>query len=256
MAAKTKIRKLLAVLWLASHAALGGVLDDVRERGTMRVATTGDYRPFSYRIDGELTGIDVDLARALAAALEVDLEWVPTSWRSLESDLDARRFDIAMSGISVTAERGRVGLFSLPYFDTGKTLLARCAVADRFASLTDVDRADVTVIVNPGGTNQRYVEQHVHHAHIVVHDDNIGVFDALAQGKADVMITDAIEAQLVSLTHNDLCLSNPTLLLAPVTKAWFMPRDETWRVAVDQILASLIATGTVAKAIHEHVPSR
>src|SRR5262245_23667699 len=88
----------------------GTTLADVRARGTLRVAHTNDYRPFSFRApDGAPTGIDVDVARRFAESLGVAVEWVDTSWSTLSADLAAGRFDVAMSGVSITAERAATG---------------------------------------------------------------------------------------------------------------------------------------------------
>jgi cyclohexadienyl dehydratase len=54
-------------------------LSEIRRRGVLRVGTTGDYRPFSFRLaDGNYEGADIDMARDLAARLEVGLDFVPT----------------------------------------------------------------------------------------------------------------------------------------------------------------------------------
>ena len=61
----------------------------------MRVCTTGDYKPFSYRTNANspFIGFDIDMAQGLAKQLGVKLELVPTSWPSLMNDLAAGRFD-------------------------------------------------------------------------------------------------------------------------------------------------------------------
>lgn len=240
---------LAALLWLCAAGAHAGILDDVRERGVLRVGTTFDYRPFSYRDGDAPAGIDVTLARSLAGALAVRVEWVETTWPTLASDLEDGRFDIAMSGISVTPARRRIGYFSAPYFHTGKSVLARCQHADRFRSLADIDRPDVTVIVNPGGTNAAFVDREIHHARVVRHPDNRSIFDALEGGAADVMITDAVEADIESRRHPGLCHPLGTPYLEPIDKAWWMPRDAAFRTWVDAWLARIASDGTLAAAL-------
>jgi len=127
-------------------------LDDILARGVLRVGATGDYPPFAVRgADGAYSGLDVDAAQALGAALGVKVEFVPTRWADLTHDLAAGAFDIAMGGVSVTLERQKTAFFSAPYLRDGKTPIARCADKDRFADLAAIDRPEVTVIVNPGG---------------------------------------------------------------------------------------------------------
>ncbi|MGL1530597.1 transporter substrate-binding domain-containing protein, partial [Vibrio parahaemolyticus] len=87
-----------------------------------------------------------------------------------------------------------------------KTILSRCADARKFrAGIEPVDRPEVRVIVNPGGTNEQFVREHLGRARIIVFPDNRGVFEELAAGRADVMITDDVEAMLQSRRHPGLC---------------------------------------------------
>lgn len=251
------MRRTLFVALLATLPMLccADTIDDIRERGSLRVATTLDYRPFSYLDAGEKRGIDVELAQLLAEHLEVELVWVATRWSDLIDDLTANRFDIAMSGISITAEREALGDFSAPYFHTGKTVLARCAIAETLHALTDVDRPEVTVIVNPGGSNQRFVNENIRHARVIVHPDNIGIFAALASGTADVMITDAVEAELESAGDDALCMTPMRAYLEPIVKAWLMPQDPLWKARIDAFLADLSANGTLDRIRTRYLPT-
>ena len=69
-----------------------------------------------------------------------------------------------MGGVSVTLDRQKVGFFSEPYLRDGKTPIARCADAASYQTLADIDRPEVRVIVNPGGTNERFDRAHLHEA--------------------------------------------------------------------------------------------
>lgn len=93
----------LALLASASLQAQESRLDRILESGVLRVATTGDYKPFSYRTEeGGYAGFDVDMAQRLAESLGAKLVVVPTSWPNLMRDFADDRFDIAMSGIRST----------------------------------------------------------------------------------------------------------------------------------------------------------
>ncbi|MFZ9837701.1 MAG: transporter substrate-binding domain-containing protein [Opitutaceae bacterium] len=216
--------------------------------GVLRVGTTGDYAPFSSDAGGVLRGLDIDLARELAGALGLKPVFVPTSWPRLMADLRAHRFDLALSGITVTAERALEASFSRAYLEDGKMAIARRADAPRFASLGAIDQPGVRVIVNPGGTNERFVRERVRQAEIVLHPDNRTIFAALAEGQADVMFTDGIEVRLQA--RRDPRLGGT--LAEPLTrsgKAVLLPRDAEWRPAVDAWLEPLVTAGTVAERL-------
>lgn len=223
-------------------------LAGLRRVGVLRVGTTGDYAPFSSDAGGILRGLDVDLARDLAAALGLQPIFVPTSWPGLMADLRAHRFEVALSGISVTAERAREASFSIAYFEDGKTAIARRTDAPRFHSLAGIDQPGVRVIVNPGGTNERFVRERLHRAEIVLHPDNRTIFKALAEGRADVMFTDGIEVRLQSRRDPRLggTLAEP---LTRAGKAVLLPRDADWRAAVDAWLGPLVQSGAVAERL-------
>jgi len=114
---------LLASLAIGSAwAQTASKLDEIIARGTLRVGLTGDYRPFSLldKGNGQYSGIDVDMANALATALGVKLEIVPTIWRELVADVSGGKFDVGMGGISVNLDRQRLAFFSIPVMRAGK----------------------------------------------------------------------------------------------------------------------------------------
>jgi cyclohexadienyl dehydratase len=240
---------LLTALRKVVRVAGAPVLDRVRATRVLRVATTGDYAPFSLEAHGHLSGADIELARDLAAHLDTETVFVRTSWPGLADDLRNGRFDVALSGISYTEERAALGLYSAGYHAGGKTLIARCADRERFDTPAELDRPGVRVIVNPGGTNERYVREHVHQAQILVHPDNRGVFAEIASGRADVMVTDDVEAELQARRRpGQLCRTYPGTLTRG-EKRILMARDPALQVVVDEWLAREIAAGEPAREL-------
>ncbi len=234
----------LVVLGLAAPASFAAAdqpsrLEAILSRHVLRVGATGDYRPFTAldKATGAYSGFDADMARSLGEALGVRVEFVPTSWPTLARDLQSDAFDIAMGGVSVTLDRQKIGFFSMPYLRDGKTPIARCDEQSKYRTLADIDRPGVRVIVNPGGTNERFDHAHLHHAQIAVQPDNTKIFDALADGAADVMITDASEARLQEKLHpGALCAIHPGQPFDFAEKAYWMPPDPALKAFVDQWL--------------------
>ena len=232
-----------------TRIAGGPVLERVQATRVLRIATTGDYAPFSLDTDGRLSGADIELARGLAAHLHATPVFIRTRWPDLADDLRNGRFDVALSGISHTPERAALGFYSASYRSGGKTLLARCADRDRFDTAAELDRPGVRVIVNPGGTNERYVREHVRQAQIVVYPDNRGVFAEIAAGRADVMVTDDIEAELQSRRRpGQLCRTYPGTLTRG-DKHVLMERDPALQAAVAEWLGEAIAAGEPARQL-------
>lgn len=240
-------------LSLPGRAALAqepaSLLDRIVARGVLRVGTTGDYKPFTWRDPdtGKFEGVDIEQAESLAAALGVKAEFVPTAWPTLAADFSSDRFDIAMGGVSITFDRARKGYFSIPYLREGKTPIARCGETQRFAEIADIDRPEVRVVVNPGGTNERFARAHFRTAPIRVFPDNRAIFEEIAQGRADVMVTDVSETRYQARQRPGvLCPVHPDRPFDFAEKAYWMQRDQPLKAFVDTWLHVSLASGGFA----------
>ncbi len=104
------------------------------------------YQPFEMKNEkGEIVGFDVDFAKMMADELGVTLEIVQTSWDGIIPALINGKFDIIISGMSITTERNKAINFSRPYFLSGKCLLINIDYAGRISSYYDLDRQDIVV---------------------------------------------------------------------------------------------------------------
>jgi cyclohexadienyl dehydratase len=204
-----------------------GGLPGIAQRGAVRVCSTGDYRPFTYRDpQGNWSGLDIEMAHDMASRLGVRLDVVPTTWANLITDLDAK-CDVAMGGISITLNRAKQAIYGAPYLRDGKAAIVRCADASKFQTLEDIDRPGVRVVVNPGGTNAEFDKDHLHNAQIITYPDNNTIFDQLVSNAADVMITDASEIRWQTNQNPQLCgisLEHPFTF---EQKAYLVPRTGT-----------------------------
>ncbi len=100
------------------------------------------------------------------------------------------------------------------------------------------------MIVNPGGTNERFDRAHLHAADIVTYPDNLTIFDELAKGDADVMITDASETRYQEKLHpGALCAIHPDKPFDFAEKAYWMAPDRALKAFVDQWLHLAVEDG-------------
>ncbi|AMB88275.1 amino acid ABC transporter [Pseudomonas agarici] len=258
------LRALLAAVLLASPAVATAApttpappqqassrLDQILGQGVLRVGTTGDYKPFSYKTAERFIGLDIELAEGLASSLGVRLELVPTTWPTLMSDLQADRFDLGISGISVNMERQRLALFSQPYQRDGKTPITLCSRQQAFQTLEQIDRPQVRAIVNPGGTNEKFARANLKQAQIVMHEDNVTIFQQIVDGKADLMLTDAVETLLQQKLHPELCAVHPQQPFDFSEKAVLLPRDIVLKQYVDQWLHQDMESGRFAQRLQK-----
>ena len=172
-------------------------IERIRQNGVLLAGTTGDYHPLTFlEPDGSYTGFGIEVAERIAKELGVDIRFVPTSWPTLTTDVleDPQKFDLAIGGITITDKRLETMLMSEGYLANGKSILCRRADADRFRSLEDIDQPEVKVMVNPGGTNELLAREKLTHATIIVHQSNLEIPRLIAEGEADIMITEITEA--------------------------------------------------------------
>jgi cyclohexadienyl dehydratase len=238
------------VMSASAHAQQTSRLDDIVKRGTLRVGMTGDYLPFTYldKATRKYRGFDVDMAEALGKALGVKVEYVQTAWPQLMKDFEADDFDIAMGGISITLDRQKKGLFSTPVMREGKTPIARCGDKGKYDTIAEIDKTGTRVIVNPGGTNERFARANVKNAEIKVYNDNVTIFDEIAKGDADLMMTDASETRYQQKLHPGvLCAVHPDQPFDFAEKAYWMQRDVALKDFVDQWLHIATQDGSFKK---------
>lgn len=230
----------------AAQTAAESRLDQIMQRGTLRVGSTGDYKPFTSvdKATGQFSGFDIDLANSLGAALGVKVEVVPTTWSTLMKDFEADKYDVAMGGISVTLDRQKKAFFSAPYMREGKTPITLCSNVSKFQTIADIDKPGVKVVVNPGGTNERFARANVKNAEITVYPDNSTIFEEIVAGRADLMMTDSSETRFQQKQHpGKLCAVHPEQPFDFAEKAYLLPRDVALKQFVDSWLHIQMETG-------------
>lgn len=120
---------LLAALMLSALltvTASADLLDQIQERGTIIIGLEGDWAPWSFVDENdELTGFDVEVARAIAAKLGVEVQFIPGEWDGLFAGMDAGRYDIVINGVEVTPERTEKYDFTEPYAYIRTALIVR-----------------------------------------------------------------------------------------------------------------------------------
>ena len=218
--------------------------------GKLRVCTPGDYKPFSLlRSDGAFEGLDVDLLQSAAKALGAELVFVKSTWPTLMKDF-VEKCDVGVGGISVSLERQKSAFFSSAYMVNGKAPITRCENVAKFQTVAAIDKPEVTVIENPGGSNERFARANFKQAKIVIYNDNTTIFDEVLNGHADVMISESVETLTQEKLRPGLCAVNPNNPLQYGEMAWLLPRgDAVFKAWIDQWLHLSKASGDYERVV-------
>lgn len=235
-------------------------IEEIQTNGVLRVGTSGDYQPFSLCPKGleSCQGFDIDLAQRMAQDLDVGLQFVRFHWPELLQDLRARKFDIAMSGVTIRPDRALQATFSRPYTSSQSVIV----VADpaQLPTLSAINRPEVRLVVNAGGHLERVARTWFPSATLIPTSNNLALPQIILANQAEALLTDSHEAPSFLAAY-------PTLHALPGfgrdRKAYLLrSTDVTLRDWIDTWLAKREADGFLARArthwlgsAHEEGPS-
>ena len=232
-----------------------GQATEAREAGLtvtgrpLRIATSGDYAPFSAWPQGDErpTGFSAALAEAFAQKQGRPIEWVRFEWRNLLADLAANRFDLALSGITLRPDRSTAGRFSLPI--TTSRALVLVPAESPWHSPADLDTPGRRLAVNRGGHLERVARSQFPKAEVRAVDRNEDVLKTLGAG-ADGVVTDSLEAPHWQARRPGLRIIGP--ITRDLKAALFPPAHADLAEAFDRFLHSVEASGELAALRARH----
>jgi cyclohexadienyl dehydratase len=207
---------MLAALGLLSGplaAQDGSRLQKILESGTLRVGTTGDFNPMSFKDPGsnEYQGFDIDVAKQFAADMEVEIEFVATDWKTLVNGVVADKYDLTTSA-SLSMARAKVAGYSDAYVEFGTVPMTLEANLEQFDGWDSINSADTTVAVTLGTVFEAQARQYFPDAQIVSVEAPARDYQEVLAGRALVSITSNVEAASLIKTY-------PELAVIPVDEA-------------------------------------
>ena len=178
-----------AVPAAAQSAAPANLIDTIKRRGKLIVGMAS-FVPWAMRdTKNDWIGFEIDVAKKLAADLEVELELVPTAWDGIIPALLASRFDTIIGGLSITTPRAIQVNFTVPYSQSGTGVAASKQLAANLKWPGDFNAANVTFACRRGTVACKYIENTFPKATLRQFDDTAIVFQEVANGNAHAAIT-------------------------------------------------------------------
>ena len=187
------------------------VLDRVLANGELRVATSGHQPPFNaVSKDGSLMGLEVDLVRMLAEAMNLNLSLTSMPFPDLLPALKEGKVDMVLSGISITPERTRDFAFVGPYVLSGKSVLTDSDRLVNMKSPRDLDKENLILVALEGSTSADYAKRVAPKATLVTTKDYAEAVKMILDKKADAMIADMPACVLTVLQNPQADLATPS----------------------------------------------
>jgi len=226
-----------ALLVSLGVAGCGGGADS----DTLRVGTEGTYSPFSYQgPDGELTGYDVEVARAVGAKLGKQVEFVQTPWDAIFAGLESKRFDLVANQVTVNDERKAKYDLSQPYTVSEGVIVTRADTTD-ITTLADLKgrttaqsaTSNWATVARDAGANVEAVEGFVQAVQL------------LKDGRVDATVNDTLAVAEYQKVQGDAGVKVAGTTGDTSEQAFAARKDSGLIPDIDRALGELRADGTL-----------
>lgn len=192
-AALTACGKTEAPVVATAPAAAPAAAEPASQWPELRVAVDATYKPFTYKTEsGELAGFDVDVARALCDELRSECVFVEQAWDGMIPGLQAKKYDVIISSMSITDERKQVVDFTGKYYSTPSCVVVKSAL-NLGADAANFEGKKLGVL--KASTQEKYAigELQPAGATIVPYDAQDQVYLDIKSGRLDGTVADVVE---------------------------------------------------------------
>ena len=237
---------ILMLLTCLTACSSGKSLADVQKAGKLTIATSPDFPPFEYLAeDGAVAGIEIDILNLICAELGVELDIQQMDFDSVLPGVQAGKYDLGASGISVDPEREENTLFTVPY-----CLAAQAIVVLKDSAITcKADLDGKTVAVQTGTTAEKFCMGAGYT--VSAFTANADAQQALLTGKVDAWVIDDLTAADMVKVYNAengevLVVLSEAMTTEPYAFA-FQKGSEDMANPINEILNKLLSDGTIAQ---------
>lgn len=141
----------------------------------------------------------------------------------------------------------------MPLISDGKIILTHYTNQNRFKSLADVDKNNIKIITNPGGTNEEFVTKHIKNAMIIIENNIELIFKKLAANEVDVLITDRIEALYRQSINKNLLAVSPEHPLTTNFKGFMLrTNNQPLKEEIDIALVKMLKNNEIKNIFNKH----
>ena len=181
-------RLCLLLFLLASGTAFADALDDILERGSIRVGVS-EFVPWTMKdADGDLQGFEIDVGRKLASDIGVTAEFVTYEWSDIIPALRKGEIDVIAAGMAITPERALKVNFSRPIAVSGVGLALNAELTEDLQALSELNQPKVKISVVKGTLADSVARTLFNRASIQTFGDNVAAEEMLLEGRAEAYV--------------------------------------------------------------------
>lgn len=167
------------------------VLDRILAKKELVVGTAASMPPLNMTTrDGQIIGMEPDLARYMAGALDVKLTLKPVAFSELIAALESGKVDVVLSGMTITPARNLKVAFVGPYFISGKSVLTKTATLAAAKHVSHINTPGTVLAALKGSTSQLFVERLIPKATLVLTDDYDQAVTMVLENKVHALVAD------------------------------------------------------------------
>lgn len=184
--------------------AVADSLAQVQAKKELRVGLDPGFFPFEMKTPkGEMVGFDIDMINAFAQSIGAKATFIDTRWEGIIPALVARKFDVIVSGMTITEERKKTLLFSEPYYQAGLVAMVSSKNKQKIKKAADLNQPSVSIAVKVGTTGDLFATKAYPKAQLRKLDSQSDCANAVALGKVDAFIYDKPFLQLFASKFAD-----------------------------------------------------
>lgn len=244
---------LLSAMLLLVMAACGEqpqTPDDTQEPAVLHMATEGTFPPYEYYDNGQLVGIDIEVAGAIAEKLGMKLETTDIAFDSIIPGVQAGKYDIGMAGVTVSEDRLQQVNFSDSYATGVQVVIVK--EGGKVQSLDDM--ADAIIGTQSGTTGFIYASGDFGDDHVKSFTKTTDAVEALKNGQVDCVLLDNAPAEALVDANPDAGLSILETAYTVEDYAIAINKENTdLQAKINAALAELVADGTLQSIIDKYI---
>ena len=215
--------------------------DNTNTAKKLVVATSPDFPPFEDLVDGKVVGIEVEILELICAELGYEIQFEQIAFDSVIPGVQSGKYDLGMSGISVTPDREKNVCFTAPY-----CLAAQCIVVKADSTITG--KADLTgkkIAVQSGTTAEAFCLENGYTG-TSSYEANADAKTALTTGKIDAWVVDDLTAAEMCKGDSSVKILEEHMTTEPYAFA-FNFDDEVLCIKFDAVIEKLVEEGKIAQ---------